>query len=190
VPATACFRRRLLCTSIALALGSATTLAQSDPVLKFCTINGLDACAMAGALVEPAAVFVFRGYLYDLDTGDRPSGTGYFILRNTITYDEYRVELQGVEARPDVMADIIAERALLGDVMPDHVHLLVEVDPQYGIAKLVRTIKGRSSRRLREEFRWCRTRLPSLWTSSYFVATVGGAPLEVIKQYIEQQKHV
>lgn len=76
------------------------------------------------------------------------------------------------------------------EVMPDHVHLLVEVDPQYGIAKLIRTIKGRSSRRLREEFRWCRTRLPSLWTNRYFVATVGGAPLEVIKQYIEQQKHV
>ena len=76
------------------------------------------------------------------------------------------------------------------EVMPDHVHLLVEVDPPYGIAKLIRTIKGRSSRRLRAEFRWCRTRLPSLWTNRYFVATVGGAPLEVIKQYIEQQKHV
>ena len=76
------------------------------------------------------------------------------------------------------------------EVMPDHVHILVEVDPQYGIAKLVRTIKGRSSRALRQEFRWCRTRLPSLWTNSWFVSTVGGAPLEIIKQYIEQQKHV
>ncbi|OGT89261.1 MAG: transposase [Gammaproteobacteria bacterium RIFOXYA12_FULL_61_12] len=76
------------------------------------------------------------------------------------------------------------------EIMPDHVHLLVEVDPQYGIAKLVKTIKGRSSRMLRQEFRWCRTRLPSLWTNSWFVSTVGGAPLEVIKQYIEQQRHV
>ena len=74
--------------------------------------------------------------------------------------------------------------------MPDHVHLLVDVDPQFGIAKLVRAIKGRSSRILRQEFRPCRTRLPSLWTNSWFVSTVGGAPLEVIKQYIEQQKHV
>jgi len=72
------------------------------------------------------------------------------------------------------------------EVMPDHVHLLVEVDPPYGIANLIRTIKGPSSRRRREEFRGCRTRLPSLWTSSDFVAIVGGAPLEVI----EQQKHV
>lgn len=83
-----------------------------------------------------------------------------------------------------------AAEVLEMEVMPDHVHLLVEVDPQFGIAKLVKTIKGRSSRILRQEFRPCRTRLPSLWTNSWFVSTVGGAPLEVIKQYIEQQKHV
>ncbi|AOU98284.1 IS200/IS605 family transposase [Acidihalobacter yilgarnensis] len=76
------------------------------------------------------------------------------------------------------------------EVMPDHVHLLVEVDPQFGVHHLVKLIKGRSSRLLRQEFRWCRTRLPSLWTNSYFVSTVGGAPLEIVKQYIEQQKHV
>lgn len=76
------------------------------------------------------------------------------------------------------------------EVMPDHVHLLVEVDPQFGVHKLVRKIKGRSSRLLRDEFRWLRSRLPTLWTNSYFVATVGGAPLAVIKQYIEQQKRV
>ena len=76
------------------------------------------------------------------------------------------------------------------EVMPDHVHLLVEADPQFGIHRLIKIIKGRSSRLLRQEFRWCRTRLPSLWTNSYFVSTVGGAPLEIVKQYIEQQKHV
>lgn len=76
------------------------------------------------------------------------------------------------------------------EILSDHVHLLVEVDPQYGIHSLVKRIKSRSSRALRQEFRWCRTRLPSLWTNSYFVSTVGGAPLEVIKQYIEQQKSI
>jgi putative transposase len=74
--------------------------------------------------------------------------------------------------------------------MPDHVHLLVEVDPQFGIHRLIRRIKGRSSRLLREEFPVLRSWLPSLWTHSYFVSTVGGAPLEIIKQYIEQQKRV
>ncbi|WP_305045059.1 IS200/IS605 family transposase [Geoalkalibacter sp.] len=76
------------------------------------------------------------------------------------------------------------------EIMPDSVHLQVEVDPQFGIHNVIKRIKGRSSRILRQEFRWCRTRLPSLWTNSYFVSTVGGAPLEVIKQYIEQQKSV
>ncbi len=76
------------------------------------------------------------------------------------------------------------------EIMPDHVHLLVEVDPQFGIHRLVKLLKGRSSRYLRQEFRALTTRMPSLWTNSYFVSTVGGAPLSVIKQYIENQKHV
>lgn len=74
------------------------------------------------------------------------------------------------------------------EVMPDHVHLLLEVDPQFGIHKAVKAIKGRTSRVLRSEFKSLTTRLPSLWTNSYFVSTVGGAPLAVIKQYIESQK--
>jgi putative transposase len=76
------------------------------------------------------------------------------------------------------------------EIIPDHVHLLVEVDPQYGIHKLIKSIKGASSRALRTEFPHIKSRLPSLWTNSYFVSTVGGAPLEVIKQYIENQKNV
>jgi len=76
------------------------------------------------------------------------------------------------------------------EVMPDHVHLFVEVDPQFGIHRLIRLMKGRSSHHLREEFPWIKKRLPTLWTNSYFVSTVGGAPLAVIKQYIENQKNV
>lgn len=76
------------------------------------------------------------------------------------------------------------------EIMPDHVHLLIEVDPQYGIHRMVKQIKGYSSRMLRQEFSWLRSRIPTLWTNSYFVSTVGGSPLEVIKQYIENQKDV
>jgi putative transposase len=76
------------------------------------------------------------------------------------------------------------------ELMPDHVHLLVEVDPQYGIHKLIKEIKGKSSRILRQRFPHLRSRLPTLWTNSYFVSTVGGAPLSVIKQYVENQKAV
>ena len=74
------------------------------------------------------------------------------------------------------------------EIMPDHVHLLLEVDPQFGVHKAVKTIKGRTSRILRQEFPRLKTKLPTLWTNSYFVSTVGGAPLEIIKQYIEGQK--
>ena len=76
------------------------------------------------------------------------------------------------------------------EVMPDHVHILLEIDPQYGINKLVRHLKGRSSHLLRKEFPSLKRRLPTLWTNSYFVATVGGVTLETVKQYIENQKGV
>ena len=75
------------------------------------------------------------------------------------------------------------------EVMPDHVHLLVEVDPQFGVHRLVKAIKGRSSRVLRQEFPHLKSRLPTLWTNSYFVATVGGAPPTAIKRYVENQKN-
>lgn len=74
------------------------------------------------------------------------------------------------------------------EIMPDHVHLVVEVDPQFGIHKLVKLIKGYSSKILRDEFPFLKTKIPTLWTNSYFVSTVGGSPLEVIKKYIENQK--
>ena len=77
-----------------------------------------------------------------------------------------------------------------GASVPDHVDLHCEVDPQYGIHRLVQQMKGRSSRLLRQEFPTLRSRLPTLWTNSYFVSSCGGAPLAVIKQYIEDQKNV
>uniref|UniRef100_UPI003F587738 IS200/IS605 family transposase n=1 Tax=Mycolicibacterium obuense TaxID=1807 RepID=UPI003F587738 len=91
----------------------------------------------------------------------------------------------------EIIAEVITEKGawlIEMETMPDHVHLLVEVDPQFGVHKLVKAIKGRSSRVLREEFPWLKSRLPSLWTNSYFVAIVGGAPLSVIKRYVESQK--
>lgn len=76
------------------------------------------------------------------------------------------------------------------ETMPDHVHLLINVDPQFGVHKIARLIKGRSSRLLRQEFPSLKRRIPTLWTNSYFVATVGGAPLEIVRQYVENQRNV
>ena len=109
---------------------------------------------------------------------------------------KYRRKLL-VEAVAERLAQIIREvcqereaEVLSLEIMPDHVQMLVECDPQFGIHRLVRLIKGRSSRFLRQGFPALKRKLPTLWTNSYCVSTVGGAPLSVIKQYLEKQKHV
>ena len=103
-----------------------------------------------------------------------------------------KVIVDGVEQRLKELIKTICQEFQSEDIemetMPDHVHLLVEVDPQFGIHRLVKLIKGRTSNILRKEFKHLTTKLPSLWTNSYFVSTVGGAPLSIIKQYIESQK--
>jgi putative transposase len=86
------------------------------------------------------------------------------------------------------VADETRSEVVALEVMPDHVHLHCRVDPRVGIAKVVRTAKGCSSRPLRQEFPELRRRLPTLWTRAWFVATVGGAPLAVIRRYLEEQK--
>ena len=87
-----------------------------------------------------------------------------------------------VSTAEEVQAEVI-ER----EVMPDHAHLLIEINPQFGIHKAIKHIKGRTSFLLREEFPSLKSRLPCLWTNSYFVSTVAGAPLSAVKRYIEQQ---
>ena len=105
-----------------------------------------------------------------------------------------KVLVDGVDSRlKELITEICREHGfdlIELEVMADHVHLLIDVNPQYGIHKAVKLLKGITSRRLRQEFQWLNSRLPSLWTSSYFVSTVGGAPLAVIKRYIQAQKSV
>lgn len=72
----------------------------------------------------------------------------------------------------------------------DHVHLLITIPPKFAVADFVNALKTGTSRRLRNTFPEQVAkfyRKPVFWSRSYFVATCGGAPLEVIKQYIEQQ---
>ena len=105
-----------------------------------------------------------------------------------------KVLVGGVEKRMKEITCQVAKELeceiLEMEVMPDQVHILCEVDPQFGVHRFVKQVKGQSSRLLRQEFPQLKSRLPSLWTHSYFVSTVGGAPLAVIKQYIENQKSV
>lgn len=73
----------------------------------------------------------------------------------------------------------------------NHVHLLVHFPPKIAVSKLVNSLKGVSSRMLRKEFedlRFAYWKGVRLWSGSYFAGSVGGAPLSVVRQYIEQQQ--
>jgi putative transposase len=75
----------------------------------------------------------------------------------------------------------------------DHVHLLINYPPKVALSALVNSLKGVSSRLLRKEFGdfhpWLKRR-GVLWSPSYFAASCGGAPIEILRQYIEQQQAV
>jgi putative transposase len=71
-----------------------------------------------------------------------------------------------------------------------HVHLLIDCNPKFGVYNVINKIKGYSSRTLREEFPTLKSRLPTLWTRSKFISSVGSVSLEVVKKYIEEQKGV
>lgn len=74
------------------------------------------------------------------------------------------------------------------EVMPDHVHLFIEFDPRWGVAEIVNRLKGFTSRILRKEFPVLRSRLPTLWSRSYYAGTVGHVSEKTVRAYIESQK--
>lgn len=73
------------------------------------------------------------------------------------------------------------------EVKPDHVHMHIDCDPQFGVYKIIKRIKGTSSRLLRSEYPDVKSRLPTLWTNSVCILTTGGASIEVIRAYIQNQ---
>lgn len=75
-------------------------------------------------------------------------------------------------------------------VRPDHVHLFAHFPPMLSPTQIMHRLKGVSSRALRAEFPTLRSRLPSLWTSSYYVGTAGQVSSETIRRYIEAQRGV
>jgi len=73
-------------------------------------------------------------------------------------------------------------------IMPDHVHLFVKAPPIASPHWIVQQLKGYTSRELRNEFESLRTRLPTLWTRSYYVESCGHISEDAIRKYIEEQK--
>jgi putative transposase len=93
------------------------------------------------------------------------------------------------------LKEILHEVALENDwkiatleVMPDHVHVFVKVTPVDSPMQIVARMKGKSSFLLRKEFPSLKTRLPSLWTRSYYVESIGSISAPAITKYIEEQK--
>ena len=74
--------------------------------------------------------------------------------------------------------------------MPDHAHMIIDCNPRFGIMECVCKLKGKSSRIMREQFPELKSRIPTLWTRTSFISTVGSVSLETVKQYIENQKNI
>ena len=71
--------------------------------------------------------------------------------------------------------------------MTDHVHILIDCNPRFGVEHVVKLLKGKSSRILRDEFPEQKRKLPTLWTRAAFISSVGAVSLSVVQQYIENQ---
>ena len=74
------------------------------------------------------------------------------------------------------------------EIMPDHVHLFIESDPTEAPQRLANQLKGYTSRMLRLKFPQLRSRIPSMWSRSYYVGSIGHVSEEAVKRYIEMQK--
>jgi putative transposase len=75
------------------------------------------------------------------------------------------------------------------EILPDHVHLFVKSDPSFAPQEILQQIKGYTSRMLRNEFPSLVSKLPSLWTRSYYCESVGHISEKTIMRYIEDQKN-
>lgn len=75
------------------------------------------------------------------------------------------------------------------EIMPDHVHLFIKTTPINSPHYIVQQLKGYTSRVLRQEFAGLKTRLPTLWTRSYYIESVGQISEATVKKYIENQKN-
>lgn len=75
------------------------------------------------------------------------------------------------------------------EVMPDHVHVFIKTPPTIGVHFLVQQLKGVTARELRKQFPSLKTRMPNMWTRSYYAESIGHISENTIKNYIEQQKN-
>lgn len=104
-----------------------------------------------------------------------------------------KVLLPPIDARlKEIFLDVANEnRFSIPDmeVMPDHVHMIIDCNPRMGVCECIKVLKGTSAHLIRKEFPELKTKLPCMWTRSTFISSVGSVSLDVVKQYIESQKN-
>jgi putative transposase len=115
---------------------------------------------------------------------------GYHLIwcpkyRRPVLVDEVEAALRGILKEAAQKIDVTIEQT---EIMPDHVHLFVKSPPIIPPHQIVQQLKGASSRILRKEFPGIKSRLPTLWTRSYYCESVGHISAETVKKYIEDQK--
>src|SRR6202795_2594983 len=124
----------------------------------------------------------------------RNAGAVFSLKYHLVFCPKYRkpVLVGAVEARLKTLLDMKAQELKVTlhtlEVMPDHVHMFIESDPGMAPAKLAAQFKGYTSRLLRQEFRHLRSQLPSLWSRSYYIGSIGHVSEATVRRYIEQQK--
>ena len=138
-------------------------------------------------------------YIFQMTTEKRYTYNSHCVFNigyHIIWCPKYRrkVLINGVDIR---LKEILVKRAVaIGvsiekmEIMPDHVHLFVKAVPTLAVHFIVNQLKGYSSYILREEFPWLKSRLPTLWTRSYYCETIGHISENTIIRYIEDQKKV
>jgi putative transposase len=128
-----------------------------------------------------------KGYL--------PSQTSiYFLNYHFVWCPKYRrkVLVENIQKRLETLIRLKCQElnceVLALSIQPDHVRLFVKASPKFAPNRIIGEVKGYTSRLLRQEFPELRSKLPTLWTRSYFVSTHGHISDEIIQKYIEEQK--
>ena len=130
-----------------------------------------------------------------VDSHYRTSASCVFTLKyHLVWYPKYRLNVLTSEVA-ERLKDLLYEKANqikvvieVLEIMPDHVHLFVSADPTEAPQRLANQFKGYTSRILRKEFAHLHSRMPALWSRSYYVGSVGHVSVDAVKKYIEEQK--
>lgn len=130
-----------------------------------------------------------QDYEYRRTEGSVSSINYHFVFvpkrRKAVLIDEVAKRLQ------EIIFELVQEhgwKLIALEIMPDHVRMFINAPTHESPADIARWVKGRASKYLRQEFTHLKTKLPTLWSPTYFVATTGQVSTDTIKKYIESQR--